>query len=140
MRTLTRRWTVLCAVVLLSGCAAEHNEPVKVETVASKLSVLTAEQARQALVTMLERPDEDVDWLYRLSADLRGPIEEREDGRVRIGHWTCDLSEKKFWAHAAFVRPKGPHQGEGVFEQQADGTWVARVTGTCRPTCTNRDD
>jgi hypothetical protein len=106
----------LAAALLLAGCAAEPE--------------LTAEEARKALIEMLERPGEDVGWLERLSADLEEPAEDKGEGKVEIGRWRCDLKEKTFRADVHF--PKAHYHRHNFYRGEFRWTrngWRAEVTG-----------
>ena len=131
MRTMTSRCAVLCAVVLLAGCTAEQSEPVKAEAEPFAAQPLTAEEARDALVTMLQRPDADDLHSPFLLRQLNNPIKQEAD-KVTIGScWTCNLDRKRFRASVISYRggnDRARCEYEGIFERQADGRWLAKLT------------
>lgn len=111
---------------LLLGVVGCSTQPPP-EAAAPELPLLTAEVAKQAILhidwqdvgfTLIRRPQPG-DAIEVLSAD-----------EIKVGNWTCNLKEKTFHGHT--IRPEATrHQLseiEGVFERDAQGCWVAKVT------------
>jgi hypothetical protein len=94
---------------------------------AQRAKMLTAEQAKSALVNMVKQSD-DGD-LKRLLPALEGtnPAPNDGDGVVDIGRWSCDLRNERFSFN---LIGSGLYLNlSGVFSQDANGIWIAKVTG-----------
>jgi hypothetical protein len=86
--------------------------------------MLGVDQARHALIEMVERSGDDV---LRMSLDSLSsdPAERVDAHRVRIGQWNVNLTERTFVVAA--ITP--PHFAEwgGIFTRGEDGTWRASI-------------
>jgi hypothetical protein len=86
---------------------------------------LTAEEARQALIDMVEKSDK---FELRVSLEhLRiDPAVQRENGAVEIGTWRCYLETRTFdggiITHEVFAHFRGE------FSVSHDGQWRAQIT------------
>jgi len=87
---------------------------------------LTAEEARRALIAMVERSDDAVlkSGLAKLRMHKSVAFSPRS---VHIGNWHCNLEEGTFVL--SVENDKGFTEYEGTFEKPAGGRWRATVTG-----------
>jgi hypothetical protein len=86
---------------------------------------LTAEQARLALIDMVEKTDtfELKVSLEHLRAD---PAVQRENGMVEIGTWRCNLQTRTFDGGVTTNKVFAHFQGE--FSVTQEGKWRAEIT------------
>lgn len=123
--TYLRRVVSGCMIVFLmmttEGCdmrCASKSEP-------SVSRGPSADEARQALITMVENSDrQDLKMsLQNLRVDR---VVQREDGTVEIGQWGCDLASKTFVVSVV----AGPIFAEytGTFSVAPNGKWWAEIT------------
>ncbi len=107
-------WTFLeSAVIFLGGCGM-NSESVP----------LTAEDAREALVAMVDARGVDVEY-WR--PDLDGEIVRIDENEVMIGWWHCYLRKRRF----------AGHRGSDWFQLELSGSfrlnekkqWEAVITG-----------
>lgn len=86
----------------------------------------SAEEARQALITMVENSDrQDLKMsLQNLRVDR---VVQREDGSVEIGQWRCDLAARTFGV-GVIAEPIFAEY-TGTFSVEPSGKWQAEITG-----------
>ena len=126
-----RACTALLVVTLVSGCSGGTTSapPAETNDREEKL-VLTAEEARQALIEMVEN-DERGSFLELLLPTLRtDKVEIKDKGTATLGRWRCDLAKRTFHTSIRFPRATRHqfNQWSGVFTQSSDGKWKAKVT------------
>jgi hypothetical protein len=120
----------LLGALFLCGCS--RDEPAPRGTDPATVRELTAEEARAALLDMIEHnPGEfHFDWIpSQLKA---APIRRDDDGAVWIGHWECHLEKRQF--NLDLHNPEAERHKHiwyrGVFQQSPQGKWTARLTNS----------
>ncbi len=123
----------LALTVFLLALPACRKDKAKVLPVEKNAEELTPEQARQALMAMLEKSEASTPsylplLLPRLQAE---PIVSGDQpGQIAIGPWWCHLPKKIFTVTLSFPRAfrMQVEESGGVFERSGDGRWRARIT------------
>lgn len=125
--------TVLLFV--LGGCCPEcgRHESAPASNLVSDQQPPSAEEARAALLELLEQPATDVPMrellLVTLPSLKNAPVRILEPNRVQWGPWECDLQKATFHVQVEF--PNAPrhrvNEWNGVLQTRADGHWQARI-------------
>jgi hypothetical protein len=120
---------LLLVIALGSGC---HRHS-KNETPTRELTKMpfSAEEARAALVRMVESGDNELfkTALDRMRSD---PIQEEEGGIAWLGPWRINLNQRAF--DLTINTRQGMLRYEGTFKQRRKGGWDAIVNKTLRGT------
>lgn len=113
-------WSTITVAVLMvvTGCVQESQQQKPVLTADAAKQALLGIDSRQIPPGVLVPPPEDK------------PIEFVSPDEISIGIYHCNLAAKTFHASANYPNADRHkfNNVSGVFEQNADGTWVARVT------------
>jgi hypothetical protein len=121
--------TIITVAVLFvfTGCTGECQKKEAQAEVEMKNEALTADAAKQALLDM---GVEQIPPGVHVPLPKDEPITILNPDEITIGRYHCNLKAKKF--HASAFNPKAErHQDNdvwGIFERNADGKWVAKVT------------
>jgi hypothetical protein len=120
------------STILLPGCAGDaqdQNAQVRVPRINEQEIELSADTAKKALLEMDMRAIRPGVIVPAPTADT---IDFFEAGEFRVGRWTCDLKKRTFYVYAEFPNAARHRFNEvsGIFERNADGKWVAKVTTT----------
>ena len=128
--------TILGVVVILSGgCTSKAKTkdlaPANVTTkdLDKDLEMFTGDEVKSLLIELVEHGDNgDLQIMLPYLQDAVPEL--TEDGNVRIWAWTCNLKEKRFVFSVVNPDEKFLHEIWGVFERNADGKWIAKITGS----------
>ena len=120
-------------VISLLGCnMGKESEPAvgPEEQIEDRLSV---EDARQALIRMIEEDHQD-DRLLQGALPYLRTLEAKpvKESVVKIGAWTCRLKEKSFTGDYASVEQRIIAQFDGEFVLDKAGQWKGVVTDSTR--------
>jgi hypothetical protein len=127
VQTQRASWVVIgwLGLALIAGCGSERRtadgkEPVKEE-------VFTAEMAK---ATLLELDLGQIPSGVIVPGPTDAKITVVNADEIAVGIWKCNLRQKTFDATAEYpnaTRHRFNHV-TGVFEQGANGKWVAKIT------------
>jgi hypothetical protein len=125
---LFRIMGILASGLLIAGCSPQANEGDKKGDLRSSdaRTVLSAEDARKALIEMVELSHEDV-LEYGLPYLRTDEVVSVSPSQIDIGRWHIDLGKRTFVL--SLVSEAGLYEVSGVFEQDPDGKWSAKIVG-----------
>jgi hypothetical protein len=113
--------------IVVAGCAREQVPEEPEAGVEAKNQALTGEAAKHAL---LEMGREQIPPGVLVPPPKDEPIQADGADEISIGRYQCNLRDKTF--HASAFYPNADrhkiNQISGVFERNADGRWIAKVT------------
>ena len=117
---------LLCCICIapLAGCAQADAERHEEQ---AESPVLTAEDARSALIEMVSRIHPNDPW-WQLATLKNSPLEKGEGGEVVAGAWTWNPSERWFRLDMGTPADAFWWTYYGKFEVSAEGKWHATIT------------
>ncbi len=128
------RWFVVQAVVIsVVGCNVhrQSESPAKSETRSER--PLSGDEARQALIRMIELDHQDDRLLQGALPYLRtNHVKQVDNDTVEIGTWTCYLKEQRFTGEYISVQEKVFANFTGKFVRDNQGQWKGVLTEQTR--------
>ncbi len=128
------RWLfVQLLLISVVGCNVhrQSESPAKPETRSER--PLTGDEARQALIRMIERDHQDDRLLRGALPYLRTiQVKQVDNDTVEIGTWTCYLKERRFTGGYVSVEQKSFANFTGNFVHDNQGQWKGVITEQTR--------
>ncbi|MEN6450282.1 MAG: hypothetical protein ABFC96_07310 [Thermoguttaceae bacterium] len=120
-------------VVSVIGCSAKKEGEMLADSGAGPEQRLSADNARAALIQMIEREYKDDYLLQGALPFLRTKkTKEAGNGVIEIGAWTCYLRERRFEGRYVSTEQRIFAEFAGKFVLDSKGHWQAVITKQTR--------
>ena len=111
---------------LIAGCRGGDD---RVQRMKFGGDMLNSDRVRQALVDMVQQSDNEV-LKMSLPALKTDSVQRVDENRITIGRWHADMAGRTFVV--SVITPPMFAEYSGVFTQEPDGRWQARITNVTR--------